>query len=389
MTASREIKKALNKAFKGVKFTTKTKNVLCETVTISWVGGPFINQVKQITDAWHTYQNHSDAMVDYFHYTGTKIELNRELSQDEIDFVIPGIFSLNGRIIDDLEIVFESNTQSFLVPQNPYRYRFIKQNESLKAYSENGMAVELDSREAERAKDNYLFTTNTEAWTAKCEQEKQAKKDEEVAKRKEIESSLIQGDYTGTPANYNLNYIVVHWHEGVPTIAEDAKFSSFKSVNDAIRKIYSHEDMEWGYEGYEKLKFSIHFTDGEVYADGRLYLSPTGDNPFTTDNLIGEHCVQFLKEQSDKSMLENYKFEDIQPKPTPELFLPIEVDEPREVVPTIINYSLAPLEVDEPITPAYIVINAVEIKPVPVPVPTFEVVKTPPLIKPITWCIAS
>lgn len=397
MTTSREIKKALNRAFKGVKFTAKTRNVLCETVTISWVGGPFIDQVKQITDAWHTYQNHSDAMVDYFHYSGTKIELNRELSQDEIDFVVPGIFSMNGRIIDDLEIVFDSNTQSFLVPENPYKYRFIRQNESLKAYSENGMAVELNSREAEKMKNDHLFATDREAWMTQYEQKEQARKDEELARRKEIESQLIQSDYTGTPANYNLDYIVIHWHEGVPTIAEEARFSSFKSANDAIRKIYSHENMKWGHEGYDKLKFSIHFTDGEVYADGMLYLSPTDDNPFTTDNVIGEHCVNFLKEQSSennleaKSMLEAYKFDDIEPMKTPEMFLPLQVDEPYELVANI-EFQFSPLEVDEPKikTPNYVVIKDIKLNPVPISCPaviqsTFKVIKTSPLIKPITW----
>lgn len=396
MTTSREIKKALTKAFKGVKFTARTENVSYETVTISWVGGPFINQVKQITDAWHTYQDHSDGRVDYFHYSGTKIELNRELSQEEIDFVVPGIFSLNGRIIDDLEIVFDSASKSFVVPEHPYRYRFIKQNESLKAYSKNGMAIELDSREAENAKDDYLFATNAEAWMLKYEQEKQAKKDEESAKRKEIESRLIQGDYTGSPANYNLDYIVIHWHEGVPTIAEDAKFSSFKSANDAIRKIYENEDMTWGHIGYDKLKFSIHFTDGEVYADGMLYLSPTEDNPFTIDNVIGEHCVNFLKEQSSEnnletSMLETYKFDDIEPMKTPEMFLPLQVDEPYELVANI-EFQFSPLEVDEPKikTPNYVVIKDIKLNPVPISCPaviqsTFKVIKTSPLIKPITW----
>lgn len=400
MSTSREIKKALTKAFKGVKFTTKTRNVLCETVTISWTGGPFINQVKEITDAWHTYQDHSDIMTDYFHYTGTEIQLNRELSQDEIDFVVPDIFSLNGRIIDDLEIVFNPNTQSFIVPKDPYGYRLTKHNESLNAYSKNGMAIELDSHEAEKAKDDYLRTTNAEAWTIKHEQEKQAKKDEELAKHKEIESRLIQGNYTGSPANYNLDYIVIHWHEGVQTIAEDAKFSSFKSANEAIRKIYSHENMIWGYMGYDKLKFSIHFTDGEVYADGMLYLSPTDDNPFTTDNVIGEHCVNFLKEQSSKnnleakSILEIYRFDDIEPMKTPEMFLPLEVDEPYEPYELVANieFQAPPLEVDEPKikTPNYVVIKDTKFNPVPVPCPaviqsTFKVIKTSPLVKSITW----
>lgn len=85
MTTSREIKKALNKAFKGVKFSVTTSDVLCKTITICWVGLPCINEVKEIADQWNTFQNHSDISTDYFHYTGTKIEYERELSEDEID----------------------------------------------------------------------------------------------------------------------------------------------------------------------------------------------------------------------------------------------------------------------------------------------------------------
>jgi hypothetical protein len=309
MTTSKEIKKALNKAFKGVKFSVKTENRLCETIIVSWVGGPFINQVKEITNDYHTYQNHSDAMVDYFHCTGTKIEIDRKLSQEEIDFVVPGILSINGRIIDDLQIVFEPLQACFVVPAHPYKYRFIKQNESLKAYHENGMAIELNSREAENAQDDYLLATDPENWTIKHEQKKQEefkRNEERNEERKKAEINLIKGDYTGSVNDGNLNYITVECHEGAPTIAEGAKFSSFHSVNNAIREIY--KKTKWGHAGYDKLNFSIHFLDGKVYK-GRLDLSPVEDNCFATENVIGDHCVRFLKKHNDL-MLEKYKFSD-------------------------------------------------------------------------------
>ena len=304
MTTSKEIKKALNKAFKGVKFSVKTENRLCETIVVSWVGGPFINQVKEITNDYHTYQNHSDAMVDYFHCTGIKIEIDRKLSQEEIDFVVPGILSINGRIIDDLQILFDQSQSVFVVPAQPYKYRFIKQNESLKAYHENGMAIELNSREAENAQDNYLFATDPENWTIKHERKKQEEQFKRNEERKKDSNNLIKGDYTGS-VNGNLDYITVECHEGAPTIAEGAKFSSFLSVNNAIREIY--KKTKWG-PGYDKLNFSIHFVDGKVYK-GRLDLSPVEDNCFATENVIGDHCIQFLKKHNDL-MLEKYKFSD-------------------------------------------------------------------------------
>lgn len=323
MTNSREIKKALTKAFKGVKFKVTTRNVLCETITVEWTGHPFVNQVKTITDAWNTYQDHSDAMTDYFHHTGTEIKFERRLSQEEIDFVVPGILRLEGKSVDGVHIELKVNDYSeYFVGNEDGRYNYHvncrDHNKALENYHLNGMAVELDSYEAEHAKDDYLYSTNKDAWLAKVEQEKQQKQAEYEAKQAEIEATLIQGDYTGTPANDNLDYIVIHWHEGVQTIKEGAKFSSFKSANDAIRKIFDQEGMEWSDDqGYEKLKFSIHFADGEVYADGRLDLSPREDNPFATDNVIGKHCVDFLKWQVENSdcqeareYLEKYSFDD-------------------------------------------------------------------------------
>jgi len=38
-------------------------------------------------------------------------------------------------------------------------------------------------------------------------------------------------------------------------------------------------------------------------------LSPVEDNCFATENVIGDHCIQFLKKHNDL-MLEKYKFSD-------------------------------------------------------------------------------
>ena len=108
-------------------------------------------------------------------------------------------------------------------------------------------------------------------------------------------SPFVQGDYNGTPANDNLNYVMIRGHEGVQAIENDAKFSSFKAANDAIRKIYDQHGTKWVDDrGCDKLDFSIYFTDGEVY-QGTLGLSPREDNPFTTENVIGDHCVSYLE----------------------------------------------------------------------------------------------
>lgn len=415
MTNSREIKKALTRAFKGVKFKVTTRNVLCETITVAWTGYPFINQVQAITEAWNTFQNHSDYMTDYFNYTGTKIEFERRLSQEEIDFVVPGILDLEGNNVDDVSIDFyTSDWREYFVGKDEngnfnYQVNCERHNKLLKSYLQNGMSIELDSYEAENAKSEYLWETDRDAWLEKIEQDRQQKEAEEEKARLEFTaklSPLVQGDYNGSPANDNLDYIVIHGHEGVQAIETNAKFASFKSANDAIRKIFDQYGMEWrDDQGYYKLDFSIHFADGQVYANGRLDLSPREDNPFTTDNLIGQHCVEFLEWQiannnddSAKNMLKDYSFEDVAPKPSNVIQFPqkptqpeaIEVDESVEF-----NLGILPgidaIEVDEPgIKPAsYFIINKpVEFTPVEwvtsAPVPSFQIVQTAPKLEPVT-----
>lgn len=160
MTKSREIKKALTKAFKGVKFSVTTRNVSCETITIKWIGGAFISQVKEITDSWNTFEDNSDLMSDYFEYRGTQIEFERRLSEEELNFVINGILDINGRTVDDSLITFTQTDydEGFAGESGGY-YRSIASahNEALEAYHWNGMAIELESSEAEECKSDYLW----------------------------------------------------------------------------------------------------------------------------------------------------------------------------------------------------------------------------------------
>lgn len=415
MTNSREIKKALTRAFKGVKFKVTTRNVLCETITVEWTGYPFINQVQAITDAWNTFQDHSDSQTDYFFYTGTEIEFKRKLSQEEIDFVVPGILDLKGNTVSGVAIDFYTSKwrECFAGKDENGNFNYQvdceRHNKLLKSYLQNGMSVELDSYEAKRQKDNYLYATDHDAWLAKIEQDKQQKEAEKEKARLEFAaklSPLVKGDYNGSPANDNLDYIVIHGHEGVQAIETNAKFASFKSANDAIRKIFDQYGMEWrDDQGYYKLDFSIHFTDGQVYANGRLDLSPREDNPFNTDNVIGQHCVEFLEWQiasnnddRAKKMLKDYSFEDIAPKPSNVIQFPqktqleaIEVDEPVEFNIPCVLPGINAIEVDEPeIKPAsYFIINKpVEFTPVewvtPAPVPSFQIVQTAPKLEPVT-----
>lgn len=300
---SREIKKALTKAFKGIKFSVTTCNVLCETITVSWEGGPFINQVKEITAAWDTFENHSDPMTDYFSYEGTKIEFNRSYTDEELEFLAVAIPELKGLSLDGYNVLFSKDYLRFygegLEPWDRVNCPLHCHNKALRDWLDNGLAVSLEQSPA-------AIQARQEAYEAECKAISDAKKTEI--------GELIEGDYDGIPANENLDHIVIHWHEGYQVIKEDSKFKSFKSAHNAILKICDHN--WWGENmGYYKLRFSIVFTDGEVYT-GRLDLSPREDNPFATDNIIGKHCVDSLNylisqgEEGCQEYLDKYSFSD-------------------------------------------------------------------------------
>jgi hypothetical protein len=119
-----------------------------------------------------------------------------------------------------------------------------------------------------------------------------------------------------------MTHIIIHWHEfssNYNVIPEETKFNSFAEAHTAIRNIYHNDPQKVTcIGGYDKLKFSIYFADGESYEQGRLDISEREDNPFTSENIIGSHCIEFLtymaeKENSEsaKEMLEKYSFEDV------------------------------------------------------------------------------
>ena len=307
MTTSREIKSALTKAFKGVKFSVTTRNVCCETVTVEWTGGPFIDEVKTITDEWNTFENHSDIMSDFHSYRGTEIKFERNLTHDEMEFLSANVVDLGGKVSSGYELYFCPDYECFrIVGDSDFNHRHIpeKHNKAVRDWKQNGLAVSLDESP-------QVIEAIREAH----------KKEIETARKalEEKRGELIQGDYDGTPADDNLDHIVIHWHEGFEFIVNDAKFKSFKSAQDAIVKCCKfHTDTNVG-----KMAFSVVFRDGEVY-EGRLYLSPNEDNYLATDNVIGKHCVEFLEHCKNKGLqytankkaidvdeyLEKHRFED-------------------------------------------------------------------------------
>ena len=91
----------------------------------------------------------------------------------------------------------------------------------------------------------------------------------------------------------NVKEITIHWAEGGNQKYDKfpKTYSSYAEVNKALKPIY--EDFDEIGEGYNKVKFSLIFEDGETY-EGRLYVCQKEDNPTTNENVIGDHITKFL-----------------------------------------------------------------------------------------------
>lgn len=88
--------------------------------------------------------------------------------------------------------------------------------------------------------------------------------------------------------------ITILWAEGnqsnYPKFPQSYK--TWKEANDVVKKIYDDFSESEG-EGYNKAKFQIKWEDGEDY-EGRLDVSEKEDNPYKSNNVIGEHVRDWL-----------------------------------------------------------------------------------------------
>lgn len=98
-----------------------------------------------------------------------------------------------------------------------------------------------------------------------------------------------------TKGKIALKKITIHWAEG-----DNSKYPKFPQTytswseanNRAIRPVFA-DIIQSGGEGYNKVKFTVEWEDGENY-EGRLDVSKKEDNPTTTNNVIGKHIKDFL-----------------------------------------------------------------------------------------------
>ena len=92
-----------------------------------------------------------------------------------------------------------------------------------------------------------------------------------------------------------LKAITIHWAEGDNSKYDNfpQTYSSYVATNDAIKPIYD-DFISSGSGGYNKVKFTALFEDGERY-EGKLCVCDGEDNPMTSDgNIIGKHIKDYL-----------------------------------------------------------------------------------------------
>jgi hypothetical protein len=87
-----------------------------------------------------------------------------------------------------------------------------------------------------------------------------------------------------------LKEIIILWAEGdqskYPTFP--AKYKTWESANDGVKPM-----LEEKTGGYNKVKFEVHWEDGDTY-EGKLYVSESEDNPYATNNVFGKHIFDFI-----------------------------------------------------------------------------------------------
>jgi hypothetical protein len=352
---ARQIKKELNAAFNNgkskeekIKFSVTSEYVRgigYDRISISWVGGVFINQVQEITQKYDTYINHSDTMTDYFRAEGIRIEYRRDLDQSDVDFLTEYVladFPVNYEVT--FKKCYDSEGFKFTIKMDgDYLYRSNNRYQQLTQYNETGaITEEIDPWRWEKAWQSvrqiedvkYEALTPAEAITKilelpgdlstySAEYGETAEKlverlaglsNKEWLIRFEIKGgriicneyrnpdSLKDGDYqNGDPV-----CVTIHWAEGKQIYKEEAKFGSFMSAQKALEEIalgdtsFNEPDT-----GYTKVKFSIHWNNGEAWEEGRIDLACDDENPFELgdfDNLFQKHIISFLEWHIDNGM---------------------------------------------------------------------------------------
>lgn len=136
-----------------------------------------------------------------------------------------------------------------------------------------------------------------------------------------------------------LKGLTIHWAEGDESKYDKfpKTYTSWSNANKAVFPIYADNDGP----GYNKVKFTAEFQNGEVY-EGRLDVCEKEDNPFK-GNVFGNHIKDYLdyllnkctrtSEESKKDIREFLNKYDLgfDSKGTPEKIEPVKVETEQEI----------------------------------------------------------
>jgi len=121
-----------------------------------------------------------------------------------------------------------------------------------------------------------------------------SKKKTKVIKMKPVDSDEVVDMKSKSKGKVMLKSITIHWAEGdnsnYPKFPQT--YDSWSEANDrAVKPVYA--DIKKSDGGYNKVKFTVNWEDGEEY-EGRLDVCEKTDNPTETHNVIGKHIWDYL-----------------------------------------------------------------------------------------------
>lgn len=98
-----------------------------------------------------------------------------------------------------------------------------------------------------------------------------------------------------------LDHIILHWWEATDQY-DNQTFKSFSAVNELIKNHYGSIQNLPG-DHYDKLSLTLVYP-GDWRYTAKFYLGSEDENPFSTENLVGDHCKNYLTSKAKNGNLE-------------------------------------------------------------------------------------
>lgn len=215
-------------------------------------------------------------------------EDTKDVKEYEVTFSNPFIVKSDSDFDPVLDIIVKFQEENPLAKWHPNTTEYV--NQELKKLGYDGLILEKEAFETEKGYadiggtygDPQIIVFNKE-------------------NAREIKAEKMEEKINSSTVKIPLKELTIHWAEGDQSGYDKfpKTYDSWVSANKAVLPIYS-DSVKDNLGGYNKVKFSVIFNDGETY-EGRLDVSEKEDNP-TSGNVFGKHIKDFLSyELSEKS----------------------------------------------------------------------------------------